>query len=231
MPNSFYRRFLALKKELVVPKDIRNAYGGFNYRSKENIQEKLKPLEEKHEIIIKVDDSIVTVNERLFTKSTAVAIDVRDGEVKLDAVAFAEFQPKDGTKMNESQLSGSSSSYAGKYALSNLLGLDDNKDSDSEILTQQSFEPKLKTQARQPLGKQPLPKKVQPELNVDNKKKELYEIAQESLLMQTAEEINKNIERVERLGGDLKTINVLETKAKSLGFIQNLKTKKWEDNK
>lgn len=131
MSENKFKRFLELKTELKVNKTIWNKFGQFHYRNKESILEALKPLENKHKLLIQVtDDEIEFIGNKYFTVATAYVIDVESGETFFHTKSRAELQPRQDTKMNESQLTGSASSYAGKYALQNLLGLDDNKDAD-----------------------------------------------------------------------------------------------------
>lgn len=129
-----YLRFVELKNDIKVNKNIKNLFGGFMFRNKEQIQEELKPLELKYSLLVNTTDEIITIEGRLFDKSTAYVIDCETGEIvpHLSSVAYAEYQKLSATKMNESQLSGSASSYAGKFALQNLLGLDDNRDPDND---------------------------------------------------------------------------------------------------
>lgn len=133
MSENKFKRFLDLKSELKVNKTIWNKFGQFHYRNKESILEAVKPLEKKHNLLIQVtDDELELIGNKYFTVATAYVIDIESGEQFLHTKSRAELQPRQGTQMNESQLTGSASSYAGKYALQNLLGLDDNKDADSD---------------------------------------------------------------------------------------------------
>lgn len=211
-------RFLQLKLELNVPKNITNTFGGFKYRSKEQIQEALKPLEQKYKVLVDVDEDLVVVGSRIFIKATAFAQDVESGEIIKQSSAFAELQEKAGTKMNESQLTGSASSYAGKYALGNLLGIDDNKDGDDPNFT-------TTTQARVPVVDKTVVGQA-PELNPDDRKTKLYEIGKETIQAKSADEINLLLKDVEALGGDKNTEMIINTRAKQLGFEFNGKT--WE---
>ena len=129
---TFNERFLAVQLGLQVGKGVHNSYGGFNYRTKPQILEALKPLQEQYNIVIYTTSELVEVAGRVFVKSTAIAHDVEDDTLRKEAHAFAELQAKSGTKMSEPQLTGSSDSYAGKYALGNLFNIDDNTDPDEE---------------------------------------------------------------------------------------------------
>lgn len=214
-----FQRFVALKNEVNVPKGVYNNFGKFWSRSKEDIQKTIKPLEVKYNILINVDDGVVFNGEKTIIQAVATAKCALDGELITTAKSYAEVQPMGTTKMNESQLYGSASSYAGKYALGNLLGLDDNKDGDDEG--------QGKPKVRKPLGMKPVEQDTKPVVNVDDSKTALYEIGQATLKVTTPEEINELIDKLEKLGGNDRTTLVLNTKAKQLGFKQNIKTKKW----
>lgn len=111
---------------LKAPKNQRNKFGGFNYRSAEDILEALKPLLKQNNLRLKLTDDIVAVGERVYVKATAI---ITDGKNTEEATAFAreEFAKKG---MDSSQITGSASSYARKYALNGLFNIDDSQDAD-----------------------------------------------------------------------------------------------------
>lgn len=114
--------------ELKAPKNLKNNFGGFNYRNVEAILESVKPLLKKHEATLIISDDIMQVGDRFYIKATATLTD-KDGK-SFSTSAFArEGLVKKG--MDEAQITGSASSYARKYALGGLFLLDDNKDIDS----------------------------------------------------------------------------------------------------
>lgn len=114
--------------ELKAPKNLKNNFGGFNYRNVEAILEAVKPLLKKHGAVITISDDILQVGDRFYIKATATITD-KDGK-SFSTSAFArEALTKKG--MDEAQITGSASSYARKYALGGLFLLDDNKDIDS----------------------------------------------------------------------------------------------------
>ena len=124
-----YEKLNQIQTELNVPKEQRNNFGNYNYRSSEDILEGVKPLLEKTKTAITVSDEINLVGDRYYIKATAKLIDIETGE-SVEAIGFArEEESKKG--MDSSQLTGSTSSYARKYALNGLLAIDDNKDADS----------------------------------------------------------------------------------------------------
>lgn len=119
---------MKIQAELTVPKNQYNSFGNYNYRSQEDILEALKPLLEKYNAAITISDEIVLIGDRYYVKATATLIDIEKGD-KVEVSAYArEDETKKG--MDLSQITGSTSSYARKYALNGLFAIDDTKDSD-----------------------------------------------------------------------------------------------------
>ena len=116
-----------IQSELKAPKNQRNNFGGYNYRSCEDIMEAVKPLLSKYGVVLTVCDDMVCVGNRIYVKATAT---LTDGEDSITNSAFArEAEIKKG--MDESQITGAASSYARKYALNGLFCIDDTKDADA----------------------------------------------------------------------------------------------------
>lgn len=126
---SICEKLLRIQKSLIVSKDNKNAYGGFNYRTLSDILVKLKPLLADEHCTLFFDDDIRLVDEYLYVVTTATITDIITGE-KLTTHGLAR-ETKQKTKWDEGQLTGSASSYARKYALAGLLLIDDSKDIDS----------------------------------------------------------------------------------------------------
>lgn len=125
-----YQRFSAVISELKVGKENENKFGKYNYRTCGDILEAVKPLCFSYEVLITMTDDIVMVADRIYVKAIAEAIDCRSGEVISSAQGFAREAPiKKG--MDDSQITGSASTYARKYALNALLSIDDTKDADA----------------------------------------------------------------------------------------------------
>jgi len=123
-----YKKLNAVQTELKAPKNQKNTFGGYNYRSCEDILEALKPLLKKHGAAVTITDDITMMGDRFYIRATASFIDIDTGD-KAEAIAYArEDERKKG--MDLSQLTGSTSSYARKYALNGLFAIDDTKDSD-----------------------------------------------------------------------------------------------------
>ena len=124
-----YEKLMNIQAELKAPKNQYNAFGKYHYRSCEDILESLKPVLAKHQAAVTISDEIVLIGDRYYVKATATLIDVEKGD-KVEVSAYArEDEQKKG--MDASQLTGSTSSYARKYALNGLFAIDDTKDSDA----------------------------------------------------------------------------------------------------
>jgi hypothetical protein len=119
-----------IQSELKVAKAQFNKFGGYKYRSCEDILESLKPILGKNKCAIVLNDDLVLIGTRYYVKATAT-IYGSDNEVIGVSTAFArEAEMKKG--MDESQITGTASSYARKYALNGLLAIDDSKDADTD---------------------------------------------------------------------------------------------------
>ena len=120
-------KLLKVQQELKAPKSQRNNFGGYNYRSCEDIFEAVKPILEKEKLTLRVTDELVLIGDRYYIKATAI---LSDGKDTIENVAYArEEETKKG--MDGSQITGASSSYARKYALNGLFLIDDTLDSDA----------------------------------------------------------------------------------------------------
>lgn len=123
-----YKQLRELQAELKAPKNQRNTFGKYNYRSAEDILEALKPLAVKHGLTFRISDAVEMVGDRVYVIAT-VAVTNDEGE-HMDSAGFArEEDVKKG--MDSSQITGAASSYARKYALNGLLLIDDTKDADA----------------------------------------------------------------------------------------------------
>jgi hypothetical protein len=117
-----------IQAELKAPKNQENKFGGYKYRSCEDILEAVKPLLAKHEACMTITDSIVEVGGRVYVKAT-VKFQASDGTAhEVDGFA-REAETKKG--MDEAQITGAASSYARKYALNGMYCIDDTKDADA----------------------------------------------------------------------------------------------------
>ena len=116
-----------IQHKLKAPKGQYNSFGKYNYRSCEDILEGVKPLLKKHNLALLINDEIVQIGERYYVKATAK---ITDGREFVSATAYAR-EPDTKKGMDESQITGATSSYARKYALNALLCIDDTKDADT----------------------------------------------------------------------------------------------------
>jgi hypothetical protein len=127
--STLVEKLSKVQKELKAPKNQRNNFGNYNYRSCEDILEAVKPHLDGTSVT--VSDKIVVVNAgekaRVYVEAT---VTFTDGTEKIEVTASArESETKKG--MDDAQITGSASSYARKYALNGLFLIDDTKDSDA----------------------------------------------------------------------------------------------------
>lgn len=116
-----------IQSELKAPKSQRNNFGGYNYRSCEDILEALKPVLAKYNAAVLLSDEIVQMGTRWYIKATAT---LKTETESISVAAFAR-EEENHKGMAEAQITGSASSYARKYALNGLFGIDDTKDADT----------------------------------------------------------------------------------------------------
>ena len=127
--SELYKKVQEIQTHLKVPKNLYNSFGKYKYRNAESICEAVKPLLAKHGLILTLSDELVAVGERYYVKATATICS--DVEEKLSVSAFAR-ESFDKKGMDDSQITGTASSYARKYALNGLFLLDDTKDADTD---------------------------------------------------------------------------------------------------
>lgn len=129
---SFYDKVAAVQSELEAPKSRYNKFGGFSYRSLEDILSAAKPILKKHGLLLNISDDIHVIEDgnqsRVYVKAIAT---VTDGEHSLSSTAYARetFQRRG---MDDAQVTGTASSYARKYAVGGLLLVDDGVDDESQ---------------------------------------------------------------------------------------------------
>ena len=136
------KELVEIQKHLKAPKNQRNNFGKYNYRSCEDILEAVKPLANKLECSVLLSDRIVLVGDRIYVEATATLFKDSDNVVESTALAREPLSQKG---MNEAQITGSASSYARKYALNGLFAIDDTKDSDADEYTKQTTKSSAKT--------------------------------------------------------------------------------------
>lgn len=122
------KKLTKIQSNLKAPKGNFNSFGKYKYRSCEDILEALKPLLEEHSCVVTLSDEIVQIWERYYIKATATLLDCESGETQSTTAFAREELEKKG--MDSSQITGSASSYARKYALNGLFAIDDGVDAD-----------------------------------------------------------------------------------------------------
>ena len=123
-----------IQNELKVPKKRTNSFGGYKYRSCEDILEAVKPLLKKHDATLVIFDTVEEIGGRVYVKATA---ELQGTDFDYCSVAYArEAELKKG--MDDSQITGTASSYARKYALNGLFLIDDSKDADTDEYADES---------------------------------------------------------------------------------------------
>jgi hypothetical protein len=128
----------AIQAELKAPKGNFNSFGKYKYRSCEDIVEAVKPLLADHRCHLILTDDVVAVLDRVYVKATATIY--KGTEIIGQSTAFAR-ESLDKKGMDDSQITGTASSYARKYALNGLLAIDDTKDADTDEHTAQRSKP------------------------------------------------------------------------------------------
>lgn len=121
-------KLIQIQSELKVPKNQTNSHGGYKFRSCEDILESVKPILKKYDCCIILKDEMEIVGNRIYVRATAELLS-KDGG-KISTTAYAR-EPESRKGFDESQLTGAASSYARKYALNALFGIDDTKDADA----------------------------------------------------------------------------------------------------
>lgn len=165
-----YEKLSKIQEELKAPKGQYNSFGKYKYRSCEDILEAVKPLLVKNKLSLQLYDELIVVgestpttyeetyydkdlkrensrivvtgNQRYYIKATARLLDIEDNST-MENTAFArEDETKKG--MDGSQITGTASSYARKYALNGLFLIDDTKDADTDEYHNQNTEQAVK---------------------------------------------------------------------------------------
>ena len=143
------QKLFNIQQELKCKKGQYNKFGKYYYRSCEDILEAVKPLLNKNKCFLLLSDELVYMGERYYVKATATITDLETGESIVNCAYAREEDTKKG--MDGCQITGTSSSYARKYALNGLFAIDDTKDADTdEYAKQTSDKPKTKKQTSEP---------------------------------------------------------------------------------
>lgn len=128
---TIYEKLAAIQMDLKAPKTQYNKFGKYNYRSCEDILEAVKPLCNKHKVLLTLSDQVDDINGRYYVKAYAQLIDMEDSGSNICIIAYAR-EPESKSGMDASQITGTASSYARKYALNGMFCIDDAKDADTD---------------------------------------------------------------------------------------------------
>ena len=123
-------KLMLIQASLKAPKNQKNAFGGYNYRSCEDILEAVKPLLYETQTTLTISDEMVEVWWRIYVKATATLKDCETWEIIEQNTAYAR-ESESKKWMDDSQITWATSSYARKYALNGLFCIDDVKDADA----------------------------------------------------------------------------------------------------
>lgn len=125
---TFIQKVIDVQSRLKAPKSEYNEFGRFNYRTAEDILAQAKPLLKEHGLLVILKDDVEMIGDRFYIRSI---VTITDGKESIESAAYAR-EPLAKKGMDESQVTGSTSSYARKYALAGLLGIDDETDADAD---------------------------------------------------------------------------------------------------
>ena len=131
--KAIYAALMAVQSELKAPKGQENTFGKYRYRSAEDILEAVKPLLKANGLYLRISDAVELIGDRYYVKATVTVVDIATGDAE-SATAYAREQAEK-KGMDAAQVTGATSSYARKYALNALFGIDDTKDADTDEYT------------------------------------------------------------------------------------------------
>ena len=172
---NIYEKLLNIQNELKAPKNQKNNFGNYNYRSCEDILEAVKPLLAKNKLILTISDEIEQIGDRYYVRAIASLTDIEKVEEnKIQTIQSEAYAREDENKkgMDLSQVTGASSSYARKYALNGLFCIDDTKDADTDAYKKQQDKENNKAQNTYQKPVQQAPKIIS-----EAQRKRLYAIA------------------------------------------------------
>lgn len=151
------KELIEIQKKLKAPKGQYNSFGKYKYRSAEDILEAVKPLCHENNCTLTLSDTLENIGDRYYIKAT---VSITNGTETVSVSAYArEDETKKG--MDGSQITGTASSYARKYALNGLFCIDDTKDADTdEYKKQTTKESTKKTSSAPKLSREDLEVKI-----------------------------------------------------------------------
>ena len=127
-----YTKLAIIQKKLKCEKSQYNSFGKYKYRSCEDILKAVKPLLDETKTVLTLSDELVAIGERYYVKATATLLDTEESK-DVPFISTTAYAREEETKkgMDGSQITGTASSYARKYALGGLFDIDDGIDSDA----------------------------------------------------------------------------------------------------
>ena len=143
------KELIQIQNRLKAPKNLYNKFGGFYYRNAESILTAVKPLLEDFGCLLLLTDEIVEVGGRVYVKATATFMNKEGTHVSVEAFAR---EPDNKKGMDDSQITGTASSYARKYALNGLFLIDDVKDPDTDEYRKEA-DARAETINNKPIGR------------------------------------------------------------------------------
>lgn len=141
-------KLMQVQSELKAPKGQYNSFGNYKYRSCEDILEALKPILVAHKCTVTLTDTVEQIGDRYYIKATARITDTEGGDSEQNTAFAREDADKKG--MDGSQITGTASSYARKYALNGLFLIDDTKDADTDAYHEQTHPQRENPQQKKP---------------------------------------------------------------------------------
>lgn len=127
---NIYEKLTEVQNKLKAPKSQYNGFGKYNYRNCEDILEALKPLLLEYKLSLFITDKLIQVGERYYIQAETRLINCEKTEEVIFNIGLSR-EEEDKKNFDQSQITGSASSYARKYALNGLFAIDDTKDSDA----------------------------------------------------------------------------------------------------
>ena len=227
-----YEKLIAVQNKLYAPKSKYNKFGGYYYRSCEDILEGCKPLLKEINASLYLSDEIVQVGDRFYVKAIATFTDNESGE-KIENVSYAR-ESTEVKGMSAPQITGASSTFARKYALNGLFCIDDTADDDTvELKEEKENRAKQETKVSKPQNtqKQNIPaKKVQ---DVPQKlPEEPSEEVKEMLKQETIDAVDRNLipqantlisnEQLAMIQSEMKRTGVSEKQILALAKVDSL---------
>lgn len=165
------QKLIAIQQELKASKGRKNEFGGFNFRSCEDILKSVKPLLQRECLALMLQDNVELIGERFYMHSKAI---LTDGKESIEADGWAR-EPEHKTKSDDAQVTGMASSYARKYALCGLFIIDNTDNKDFDMLDNSESDP-LADQIRSAASIAELTDlwKKNPQCGTDAKYKEMF---------------------------------------------------------